>query len=258
MYDAWRADWYGKLPKRLWLAHDAERFTAVEVDASFYRQQRPETYANWASQVPEEFRFAVRGHRFLTHNKKLLDAEEPLRRMKEQASGLGKKLGVMLWQLPPFMRINVERVRLFGEALKAWPETRHALELRHDSWFTAEVAAVLTQYGIANTISDASKFPRWDAVTTDLVYVRLHGRPFTYASRYEEPELDQWTEKVRRWHAEGRTVHVYFDNDAHGHAPHDAMRLLERVQQRGTGGSPVGIRGGPPRKKPSTEAPAYL
>jgi uncharacterized protein YecE (DUF72 family) len=104
------------------------------------------------------------------------------------------------------------------------------MEFRHDSWFTEEVTETLAEFSLANTISDAGSFPRWDAVTTDLVYVRLHGRPWTYASRYEDPELNQWAVKVEGWLAEGRTVHVYFDNDAHGHAPFDAMRLLDRLR----------------------------
>jgi uncharacterized protein YecE (DUF72 family) len=231
MYDAWRGGWYAGQPKRTWLAYDAEHFTGVEVDATFYRQQRPETYAAWASQVPPDFRFAVRGHRYLSHNKKLLDVGEPLRRTREQAEGLGEKLGPVLWQLPPRVRVNVERVRAFGEDLRAnWPTARHVLEFRNESWFTAEVADALAEYGIANCISDAETWPRWDAVTTDLVYVRLHGRPWTYASRYEDDALDAWASLCERWLGEGRTVHVYFDNDAHGHAPYDAVRLLQRLR----------------------------
>jgi uncharacterized protein YecE (DUF72 family) len=229
MYDAWKGWWYEGVRKKDWLRYDADRFTAVEVDGTFYRQQKRETFENWASQVPDDFRFAIRGHRYVTHNKKLLNATESVLRVKEPAQGLGHKLACVLWQLPPKMRVNVERLEAFALDLAQWPETRHVMEFRHESWFTEEVAEVLSRYGLANCISDSGSFPRWDAVTTDLVYVRLHGRPWTYASRYEDPELDWWAEQCRRWLAENREVHVYFDNDAHGHAPWDAMRLLDRV-----------------------------
>lgn len=228
MYDGWRGGWYGKTPKRLWLAFDAERFTGLEIDGTFYGSKPREIYERWAAAVPEGFKFAVRGHKYVSHNKKLKDVAESVGRCRESAMGLGNRLGPVLWQTPPMMRVNVERLRSFAEDLKAWPEARHVLEFRHESWFTEEVAAILGENRIANCLSDAGNFPMWPAVTTDLVYVRLHGNPLTYVSRYEDDALDGWAERVRGWG--DREVHVYFDNDAHGHAPHDAMRLLERLR----------------------------
>jgi uncharacterized protein YecE (DUF72 family) len=99
-------------------------------------------------------------------------------------------------------------------------------EFRHPSWFVDEVAACLTAHRIAACQSDAADWPRWDAVTTGLVYVRLHGRTLTYASSYSERELRDWASKARRWMREGRDVHVYFDNDAYGEAPKNALRLV--------------------------------
>jgi len=230
MYDAWREGWYGDLPKRKWLGFDAQRFTAVEVDSTFYRQQKRETYEAWASQVPADFKFAVRGHRYVSHNKKLLDAGEAVQRMRDQAEGLGEKLGPVLWQIPPRVRVNVERIHHFAEALALWPNARHVLEFRNETWFSAEVEAALSEHGIANCLSDSGSFPMWEAITTDLVYLRLHGNPYTYVSRYEDEALDAWMIRIEAWLAEGREVHVYFDNDAHGHAPHDAVRLLQRVR----------------------------
>lgn len=232
MYDAWRDGWYERRPRRAWLAYDGERFTGIEADGTFYRQAKRETFENWASQVPPEFRFAIRGHRFVTHNKKLLDVADSVKRVREPALGLDEKLAAVLWQLPPRMAVNLERLEAFGETLEAWPEVRHVMEFRHESWFDDAVAQILARRRLANCISDAASFPRWDAVTTDFVYVRLHGRPWTYASRYEDPDLDEWAAKVKRWLGEGRTVHVYFDNDSQGHAPWDAIRLLERLDRR--------------------------
>jgi uncharacterized protein YecE (DUF72 family) len=230
MYGAWKESFYSGVKKKDWLTFLSSRLNTVEVDATFYRQQKPETYTNWASQVPDGFKFAVRGHRYISHRKKLIDTAESLQRVKEQAEGLGPKLGPMLWQIPPFMRLNAPRLREFCEDLqRIWPEARHAFEARHESWFVPEVAEILTEFRIANVISDAGSFPPWEATTTDLVYVRLHGRPHTYWSRYEDPELDRWASLAEQWAGEGRDVYFYFDNDAQGHAPWDAMRLLDRL-----------------------------
>lgn len=226
-YEHWKTGWYAGVRRKDWFRHCASAFTALEACGAFYRQQSRETYAKWAAATPEGFRFAVRGHRFITHQKRLLDPHEPLDRVREQVEGLGEKLAVMLWQVPPGTRLDMERLRTFADALNGWPTTRHALEFRHRSWFVEEVAVLLSEYRLANTISDAAKWPRWDAVTTDLVYVRLHGRPLTYFSDYEEGSLREWADKVRAWLREGRGVHVYFDNDAGGHAPYNAVRLLE-------------------------------
>jgi uncharacterized protein YecE (DUF72 family) len=231
MYDAWKNGFYAGISKRLWLSHISRRLNAVEIDATFYRQQKPETFEKWATQVPEDFRFAVRGHRYVSHNKKLLDVSSALHKVKEQSEGLGHKLGPILWQVPPFMRINVKRVRSFGEELRdAWPGARHVLEFRHESWFVPEIADTLSEFGVANCISDSGTWPRWDAVTADLVYVRLHGRPYTYSSQYDDRALASWAELARQWLSEGREVHFYFDNDSQGHAPFDAMRLTEMLQ----------------------------
>ena len=113
---------------------------------------------------------------------------------------------------------------------------RHAIEFRHASWFDDEVAACLRNHDIAVCQSDAADWPMWDAVTTDLVYVRLHGHDVTYASCYSESELRAWARKVRRWMGEGRGVHVYFDNDAHCHAPFNAQRLMALVAENEANG----------------------
>jgi uncharacterized protein YecE (DUF72 family) len=108
---------------------------------------------------------------------------------------------------------------------------RHAIEFRHESWFDAEVAALLAEHRIAVCQSDAADWPVWNAVTTDLVYVRLHGHLATYASAYSEAELRAWARRIGRWLRERRDVHVYFDNDAFAHAPRNATRLIALLQR---------------------------
>ncbi len=228
-YKGWKDGFYEGRPQREWLAFCAERFSSVEINGTHYRLQSPETFRKWKEQTPTGFCFTMKGHRYVTHNKKLKDALEPIRLERDRAHAMGAKLKAVVWQLPRSFHKNVERLSDFGEALGHWRSVRHALEFRHPSWFDDDVTECLSRYRLANCHSDAADWPLWDAVTTDLVYVRLHGSDQTYASPYSDAQLDDWGEKCRRWLAEGRDVHVYFDNDSQGHAPFDAMKLLERV-----------------------------
>jgi uncharacterized protein YecE (DUF72 family) len=226
-YPGWRDGFYAGVPRRDWLHHAATRFTGLEINATFYGSQRRSTFERWAAQTPPGFRFAMKGNRYLTHNRKLSEPAEPLWRERDGALGLGDKLAAVVWQLPGNFHCNLERLEAFGEALGLWPEARHVLEFRHRSWFVEPVAECLARFRVAVCMSDAADWPLWDRITTDLVYVRLHGHTRTYASRYSSRSLQRWAQRLRQWLAEGRDVHVYFDNDAEGAAPDDARRLLE-------------------------------
>jgi uncharacterized protein YecE (DUF72 family) len=231
-YDAWRERFYGDRPKKDWLRFCAERFTGIEVNATFYRLQSRETFRRWRDETPPRFRFAVKAHRYLTHNKKLKDPAGPISLERERASGLGPKLAAVLWQLPGNLHKNLERLEGFARALGRWKRVRHAIELRHESWFDEEVARCLRDHDVAVCQSDAADWPLWEEVTTDFVYVRLHGRPLTYASSYSKASIDAWAARVKRWLQEGREVHLYFDNDALGHAPWNALQLIDRISPR--------------------------
>jgi len=234
-YDSWREPFYEGLPATQWLRFCALKFSAIEVNATFYRLQTVKTFRRWREETPAEFRFAIKAHRYLTHNKKLNDPLPSIRLERERASGLGAKLAVVVWQLPHNFHRNLERLEGFARALRHW-RVRHAIEFRHASWFDDGVAGCLRNHNIAVCQSDAADWPMWDAVTTDLVYVRLHGHDVTYASCYSESELRAWARKVRRWMGEGRGVHVYFDNDAHCHAPFNAQRLMVLVAENEANG----------------------
>lgn len=225
-YPSWRDTFYAGTPRSEWLAFCAGQFTGIEIDATFYRLQSLETFRRWRRQTPAGFRFAIKAHRFLTHNKKLADPRLPIVRERERAAGLGPKLAAVLWQLPANLHKRLDRLEAFARALYNWRRVRHVVEFRHPSWFDDEVALCLSRHAIAACQSDAADWPLWDAVTTDLVYVRLHGHVVTYASGYSDQQLGRWAERVSRWQREGRDVHIYFDNDALGHAPRDALRLI--------------------------------
>ncbi len=199
---------------------------AESVDRRALRQQSGDLVLVKVA-TAEDADFAIKGHRYLTHVKRLLDPEQPLQQSREAAAGLGGKLAVVLWQTPRSLHKDMVRLQHFAHALAAWPEVRHVLEFRHASWFDDEVAVCLCAHRIANCWSDAADWPLWDAVTADLVYLRLHGHARTYASAYSEGELDDWAERVRVLQAQGRDAFIYFDNTAAGAALHNAQRLKE-------------------------------
>jgi uncharacterized protein YecE (DUF72 family) len=229
-YPHWRDDFYDGVSQRNWLQHNATFFNSVEINASFYRLQKPETLKKWLKQTPAQFRFALKANRYLTHNRKLREPRASIRIERDNARPLGSKLAVVLWQLPGTFHCHLERLQEFAAALRLWKTVPHAMEFRHSSWFNDEVLDILAQHGIAVVQSDAADWPLWNAVSGELVYIRLHGHSRTYASAYSNHSLRQWAGRIRRWARQGRQVHVYFDNDAEGAAPRDALKLRQLLE----------------------------
>lgn len=264
-YAGWRGDFYPKgLPQRRELAYAAERLDSVEINGSFYSLQRPTSYRSWRAQVPDDFCFAVKGGRYVTHLKRLRDVEAPLANFF--ASGvleLGPTLGPFLWQLPERLEYDARLLADFFDLLPrtvgevaalarrhdtklpedrastraprglAGARVRHALEFRSATYCTDEAFALLREHDIACVVADsAGRWPMAEAVTSDLVYVRLHGDTELYTSGYSDAALERWAERCRDW-SEDADVVVYFDNDAKGFAPHDAVRLRTLLQQLG-------------------------
>lgn len=228
-YDHWKTGFYSATKRPDWLRYYAGRFNAVEVNATFYRLQSMQTFARWQAETPPHFRFCIKGHRYLTHNKRLKDPSDSIAIERERSRPLGDKLVVVLWQLPRSLPKHLGRLEAFVRALRQWDGVQHAVEFRHVSWFDDEVAACLRRHNVANCQSDAADWPMWNAVTATLVYVRLHGHTRTYASAYTTRSLSKWALRVRSWLRSGHTVHIYLDNDAEGAAPRDALRLHKLV-----------------------------
>lgn len=258
-YRGWRGDFYPPgLRQRDELAYLSSRLSSAEVNGSFYSLQRPSSYASWRDQTPDDFVFAIKGSRYITHLRRLVDVETALANFC--ASGLlalGGKLGPVLWQLPARQELDSARLARFFDLLprttadvarlaaehddkipasRALTEAavdlplRHALEPRHDSFGTPQAAEVMRAHDIAMVVSDsAGTWPQFDTVTSGLVYVRLHGDTQLYSSGYSPAALDGWAARVRAWTDDGLDVCVYFDNDAQGHAPHDALALHRRL-----------------------------
>ncbi len=259
-YPPWRGVFYPPgLPQRQELTYAAQRLSSIEINGSFYSLQRPTSFRQWRTQTPDDFVFAVKGGRFITHMKKLAGVETALANFF--ASGLlalGPKLGPLLWQLPPMLGYDAARLGAFFDLL---PRTtgqaallaashdakvpgdraltsaelemplRHALEVRHASFATTQAVDLLRRHDIGLVVADsAGKWPLLEDVTSDFVYVRLHGADELYVSGYSPEALDRWAAQALRWRDAGLDVVVYFDNDAKVHAPYDALALAERVR----------------------------
>lgn len=230
VYAGWREHLYSTTPVRRWLEVASRTFGALEINGSFYSQIKPETYQRWAKEVPPGFKFTLKGHRFVTHYKRLKDCKPSIVLLRDQAAHLGDTLEAVVWQFPSNFRRDDARLDEFLQGLdELWPSVRHAFELRHRSWFVPEVQARLGASRAAICMGDAPDFPMWREVSTDLVYVRLHGHTRKYASRYSMTALRSWADDARRWLREGRDVHVYFDNDAEGHAVENARTFSALV-----------------------------
>lgn len=260
-YAGWRGDFYPRgLPQRLELTYAAERMTSIEVNGSFYSLQRPSSYQAWRDATPDDYVLAVKGGRFITHMRRLRGGEAPLANFF--ASGvlaLGDKLGPILWQLPESLPYDAALLadfydllprstaaaatlaahhddRLSGDRVFTDVATdrplRHVVEFRDHSFCSDESFAQMREHDIGCVIADsAGRWPEAEAVTSDIVYVRLHGDTELYTSGYGPAALDHWAARCRGW-SEAADVLVYFDNDARGHAPYDAMALCDRLDLR--------------------------
>ena len=224
-YKEWKNTLYQGVPQKRWLEQYSSRFQAVEVNATFYRLLKESTVKQWAQRTPDGFVFAAKGSRYTTHTKKLKEPEASIAKQKHNLEPLQNKLRAVCWQLPASLHKDMHRLQALARSLDNWPETRHVLEFRDPSWFDQETADCLAAHNLGSSISDAADWPRWDQVTTDLVYIRLHGNRTTYQSEYSTEELRNWAESIRAWLDEGREVHVYLDNTDSGAAVQNALEL---------------------------------
>lgn len=274
-YEFWRGEFYPKgLAQKRELEYASRQMNSIEINGTFYSLQRPASYQKWYDETPDDFLFAVKGSMYLTHRKRLREIHQPLANFF--VSGvllLGRKLGPILWQLPPWLPYERERMSAFLKLLprtttaasklahehnlkkKDWiapnavsrTRIRHAFEPRHESFFCEDFVKLLRKHNAALVFADtAGKFPYAEDLTSDLVYIRLHGSKELYASGYTKKELDRWAERIKKWRTgrqprdakliskekfkagEKRDVYVYFDNDIKVHAPFDAISLAGR------------------------------
>ncbi len=221
-YPHWKGLFYpDRHPKSRWLEFYAAHFDTVELNATFYRLPKAETFEKWRQRTPASFLWSLKASRYLTHVRRLKDPRDPLRRLYDTAEGLGSKLGPILFQLPPGLGSDRGLMKDFLDHLD--PSCRHTIEVRHASWLNDVFFDILKKHNVALCISDtAGRYPCSETVTADFVYIRLHGSKVLYKSLYTEAELALWAEKIIGWK---RDAFVYFDNDFEGHAISNANRL---------------------------------
>lgn len=204
-------------------------FSTVEINNSFYRLPERKTFSNWKNSVPEDFLFVVKANRFITHMKKLKDPAASIYSFMENVTALEEKLGPILFQLPPNWKLNIQR---FEEFLSALPRgMRYVFEFRNESWYTAEIYALLQRYNCAFCMYELGGHTSPILVTADFVYLRLHGPGEKYQGSYPDQTLDYWSDQCMAWSASG-DVFVYFDNDQNGYAPKNAQRMIELIARK--------------------------
>jgi uncharacterized protein YecE (DUF72 family) len=222
------------LKSAAWLDYYAARFNSVEVNNTFYRLPEKRVFTAWHDRTPDHFVFAVKVSRFITHMKKLLDPEQHVSLFLERASGLQKKLGVLLFQLPPTWRFNGGRLEAlfeFVEQQRIVPGVRVALEVRHASWLGELCLGTLRRFNVALALADWPTLKVWGPVTADFTFVRRHGPEGLYSSDYSEEHLRRDAHQIREWSTQGRDVYAYYNNDAYGFAVKNALGLKERVEK---------------------------
>lgn len=223
-YADWRGAFYPQtLPRTRWLSYLAQTFGTAEINATFYRLPTQEAVARWREQSPPDFLFAWKASRFVTHMKRLKDAQDSLSRIYAPMRTLGAKLGPALFQLPPQMAIDLGRLSEFLALLPR--DHRHVLEFRHPSWYADPVFDLLAQHDVALCVSDHHHAPAPWILTASFAYVRGHGPGGRYAGAYSDTELQAWASHIAGWRGAGHDVFAYFDNDIGCAAPHDARRL---------------------------------
>ena len=224
-YMHWRGNFYPQdLTPKHFLSHYITRFETAELNGTFYRLPTPEAVREWYRATPRRFLFSFKASRFLTHNKKLKDPREPLRRIFKCAEGLKEKCGPILFQLPPHWGVNLERLNSFLKILSK--DFEYVFEFREPSWYAEPVYDALRKQKISLCLYSMAGQDRPIVLTSKLVYIRFHGAEGKYNGSYPLEQLRPWAKSIRDW-SRGRRVLAYFNNDPQGHAPKNAQELKE-------------------------------
>lgn len=224
-YQSWRNNFFPpELMLRHQLAYYATQFASCELNGVFYRTPTEQAVRDWRDQTPDDFVFAWKASKFITHWKRLSDkSANSLELLESRLAILGPKAGPVLFQLPPQSEANADRLGAFLKMLSR--RRRYAFEFRHQSWYSPAIFSLLRDHNIALCISDHHDAPSPWKRTADFVYVRGHGPGGHYRGHYGEQELSEWAAKIGGWRRQGYDIYVYFDNDQKSAAPADAKRL---------------------------------
>jgi uncharacterized protein YecE (DUF72 family) len=232
VYRHWKDGFYpAGLPQKRWFAHYSAEFDTVEINASFYRLPRPETFDGWKEKAPDGFCYAVKVNRFITHMKKLLECSGTVDEFIDLARRLGPHLGPLLYQLPPSLKRNDERLDAFLARLPR--DLQHVVEFRSTDWYAEEVLELLDRHRVGFVTHDLVGLatPRWASGRT--AYVRFHGTGGKYRGRYSADQIGDWARWLVEQGRNGRSAWAYFNNDIGGDAIEDAKALKAAVEDLG-------------------------
>jgi uncharacterized protein YecE (DUF72 family) len=239
IYGHWQGIFYPEdLPSKDKLRYYSQFFRTVEINYSFYHLPRPKTYQNWYSQTPEDFLFALKASRFITHIKRLKGVKDAWEIFLKNALNLKEKLGPILFQFPPSFRATEENIKRLEKFLKlitnpkrvSNSKLRFAFEFRHQTFCDERIYKILREHKTAWVIADSPRYPKVEVVTTDFVYIRMHGSKAMFSSKYTEGELKALAQKIKRWQGQGLDIYCYFNNDLRGYAIENAKELSEICQ----------------------------
>ncbi len=226
-YKHWEGLFYPEdIPQTRWFSFYQQHFNTVEMNVTFYRLPKKETFRKWYREAPEGFVFSVKGSRFITHLKRLKDVDDAVKRFFDLVMILKERLSVILWQFPPGMKLDVDRLCGFLELIKPYP-VKHAFEFRHQSWITKDVTILLKKHNHSYCMADWPEFNKKLPVTSDFVYIRRHGKGGTYDTCYSSKELKRDAREIKGYLARGLEVFIYFNNDVNAYAPRNALELME-------------------------------
>ena len=229
-YGHWRGPFYPEdLPGARMLRWYTQQFDTVEINNSFYRLPTTEALAGWCRETPREFCFAAKASRYITHNLKLKDPEQSSKKFFSQIVRLGRRLGPILFQLPPGWKLNLERLEEFLAMLPR--KRRYVFEFRNPTWNAPPVYEALRRHNAAFCIFELAGFQSPLEITAEFTYVRLHGPGGAYQGSYNQDQLKTWASRIRTWRTELQHIFVYFDNDQFGFAAQNALQLKRFLER---------------------------
>jgi uncharacterized protein YecE (DUF72 family) len=227
-YEHWKGTFYpNHTTNEQMLQYYVQHFHTVELNNTFYHLPLISTFEHWRDAVPKRFVFAVKASRYITHMKKLKDPQKSISELMHRIGALGDKLGPVLFQLPPKWRFNAERLDVFLRSLSR--DFRYAFEFRDHTWINQHTFDLLARHNAAFCIYEFDGYLSPRIVTSDFIYIRLHGPNGPYQGSYSDAALSKWATAINGWKKQAYRVFCYFDNDQAGYAADNAKSLCARL-----------------------------